>query len=184
MDIKDFKIFSNIPLIKTERLTLRKITKKDLEDVYRYASDEEVSKFLLWSPHKSREQTKLYLKNITAAYNRGEYFDWGIEYEGHIIGTVGFTTLDAINNKGEIGYVLSSEFWGKGIACEAAQAIIKFGFDVLMLERLEARFMIENKSSRRVLEKLGLKEEGVIRHGVFAKGKYRDICLYSILSGE
>ncbi len=184
MQGRDLKLFINIPTLFTKRVKLRKISKSDLKDVYAYASDPEVSKFLLWSPHRCIQDTTHYLSCITKKYKNGEFYDWGIEYEGKIIGTVGFTSFSVAHNVGEIGYVLSSKYWGMGIASEAAERIIRFGFETLSLNRIEARYMIENEASRKVGEKLGMSLEGVIRGGVFAKGKFKDVGLMSILREE
>lgn len=184
MRASDLLIFKNIPTLKTERLILRRMEKSDYKDVFAYASDARVSEYLLWSPHTDISQTKSYLRNIDAKYKRAEFYDWGIVYDGSLIGTVGFTSLDTANNVGEIGYVLSSKYWGLGIAVEAAERIIEFGFSQLNLDRIEARYMVENLASRRVLDKLSMKNEGVFRSCMKVKGKRRDIAVASILREE
>jgi len=181
---RDLKIFLNIPELKTARLLLRRIRKSDLFDVFEYSNDELVPKYLLWYPHPDIDYTKKYLSNLNAKYKRGEIYDWGIEYEGKIIGTVGFTSFDIRNNTGEIGYVLSSKFWGKGIGLEAAGKILEFGFENLSLNRIEVRYMPENIQSRRLSQKLGMKYEGVKRQAVFCKGEYRDVAIAAILKED
>ena len=181
MENKDLKIFVNIPRIETERLVLRKIKMSDLDSVYKYASDPMVSKYLLWSPHSSIYFTKAYLREVQKHYKKQNFFDWGITLKGEnkIIGTCGFSSFNIQHNTGEIGYVLGSEYWGRGIAAEAASAVINFGFRVLGLYRIEARVITENTQSKRVLEKCGMNFEEIKRAGVFTKGEYRDICIYS-----
>ena len=180
MKKSDLKRFINIPTLKTERLVLRKITNKDLLDVFEYASDVRVSEYLLWSPHPDKAYTRAYLSLLSKKYRAGEFYDWGIEYRGKIIGTCGFTSFSIEHNVGEIGYVLSSKFWGQGIASEAVRAVIKFGFEVLELNRIEAKFMAENEKSHKLLDKLGLVYEGKKKEAVFAKGIYRDVCISAI----
>ncbi len=180
----DFKIFKNIPLLKTERLELRKIQIKDLRDVYEYTSDPSVSKYLMWHPHKNCEYTKAYLRYISKLYRKGKFYDWAITLDGKMIGTVGFTSININNNYGEIGYVLGSAFWGKGIATEAVSEIIRFGFHVLALNRIEAVFLPENERSKRVLIKCGLKSEGIRRAALMVKGEYRDVEVFSIIKEE
>ena len=181
---RDYKIFSDMPTLKTDRLTLRRITKKDLYDVFEYSSLGEVSEYLLWSPHENIGITKAYLANLSRKYKQGKIYDFGIEYQGKIIGAVGFSKLDANNNYGEIGYVLSSKYWGLGLGYEAAKKILDFGFNDLRLMRIEARYMVENEKSRRLASKLGMKKEGILRKAIFTKGNYRDIEIVSILSDE
>lgn len=186
MENKDLKIFVNIPRIETERLVLRKIKISDLDSVYKYASDPMVPKYLLWSPHSSIYFTKAYLREVQKHYKKQNFFDWGVTLKGEnkIIGTCGFSSFNIQHNTGELGYVLGSEYWGRGIAAEAASAVIDFGFKVLNLHRIEANLMIENTQSKRVLEKCGMKFEGIKRGGVFAKGGYRDLCIFSIVREE
>ena len=186
---KLYKIFANIPTLKTKRFILRKITEKDASDVYEYSSDEQVSRYLFWYPHTSIEYTKEYLYNLKNDYRIGKYFDWGIEwrtgeYTGKMIGTCGFTSFDLFNNSAEVGYVLNKEFWGQGIACEALDEVIRFGFEELLLHRIEAKFAYENKNSLKVMEKCNMQFEGVLRSSVMLKGSYTDIGICSILGEE
>ncbi len=184
MDKNVLKRFKNIPILKTERLVLRKMERSDLEDVFAYASDPKVPEFLLWSVHPNKGYTKAYLALLQKRYAQGEFYDWGIDFNGHIVGTVGFTSFSVEHGIGEVGYVLSSSVWGKGIASEALARIMEYGFCELGLNRIEARFMVENVKSENVLKRAGFTPEGVIRDGVYAKGKYRDVALYSILRSE
>ena len=80
-----------------------------------------------------------------------------------MIGTCGFTRFDYSNNSAEIGYVINPEFRGRGIAGEAARRVIRFGFDELGLNRIEAKYMDGNVASRKVMEKIGMKYEGTMR---------------------
>ncbi len=180
----DLKIFKNPPILKTERLTLRKIEKSDLNDIYEYAEDPKVSEYLLWSPHTDKSYTSLYLKLVLSKYKKCEFYDWGIEYNGKMIGTCGFTAFDLNNNSAEIGYVLNSEYWHLGIAKEAAECILEFGFNKLFLYRIEAKFMPKNTESRKVAEKIGMKYEGAHKGLLFAKGRYIDVGVCAITVEE
>jgi [ribosomal protein S5]-alanine N-acetyltransferase len=71
-----------------------------------------------------------------------------------------------------------------GITTEAANELIRFGFDHMELVRIQARCFIKNTGSERVMEKLGMTFEGIVRKGMFAKGKHQDLKLYSILKEE
>ena len=180
----DTRIFERIPKISTDRLVLRRITADDLLDVYEYASNPFLTKYLLWCPHPDTAYTKAYLANIDKGYKRGDYYDWGIEFGGKMIGTVGFTSFDFNNNSAQIGYVINESYKGQGIATEAASAVIKFGFEYLNLERIYAKYIIGNDASRRVMQKLGMSYEGTLRHGVKCKGSYRDVGICSIIRSE
>ena len=184
MKQSDLKRFIYIPTLLSGSIKLRRILKTDIEDVYEYASDPLTSEFLLWSPHQTKGFTKKYLEHIDKKYKRGEFYDWGVEYEGKMIGTCGFTSFSIENNSAEIGYVLNKEYWGRGIAASCARMVMEYGFSELDLNRIEAKYMVENDSSRRVMEKCLMKPEGVLRSSVYCKNSYKDIGVYSILRDE
>ena len=163
---------------------LRRINIADIDDVFDYASDPEVPKYLLWHPHPDKSYTRQYLLYVDRKYRRNEFYDWGIEENGHMIGTVGFTSFDILNNSAQIGYVLNKKRWGHGIAMEAVKEVIRFGFEVLNLQRIEARFIKENERSRRVMEKCYMLYEGTLKDAILAKNVYRDLGIYAITREE
>ena len=184
MTYEDLKRFADPEPITTERLTLRKLTRADAQDVYKYASDGRVTEYLLWSPHTTVQHSRRYLMLLEKKYRRCEFYDWGVEYNGHIIGTCGFTSFSVENQSAEVGYVLGYDAWGQGIAAEALRAVIKYGFEVLGLNRIEGRYMKGNDRSLSVMKKCAMTYEGMLRSSVFAKGAYRDVCVCSILKSE
>ena len=181
---EDLEMFVRIPEIKTERLTLRRITTKDLFDVFEYAKDPGVSQYLLWYPHISINDTKRYLNTVDTLYRKGRFYDWGVELNGKMIGTVGFSSFDIDNNSAQLGYVITQGFWGQGIATEAALTIIKFGFEKLGLRRIYARCIRGNEASVAVMKKCKMTFEGLARDGILVKGRYCDIITYSITFNE
>ena len=184
MKKEDIKIFTKIPTLKTDRLKLRRIGSGDLQDVYEYGSDPEVSRFLLWYPHPDLSYTKFYLSFLNVRYRKGEFYDWGVEYNGKMIGTCGFTAFDTDNNCAEIGYVLNRKYWRQGIGFEAASEVLRFGFEVLLLNRIEVRYLVGNTASEHLSKKLGMTFEGIHRSAVRCKGEYRDVCIAAITREE
>ena len=180
MKKEDLKFFTRIPTIRTERLTLRQITLNDLQDVFEYGNDPAVSEYLLWKPHPDINFTKQYLNYIATLYKKAKFYDWGIEFEGKMIGTCGFSVFDLENNSAQIGYVLNSHYWNKGIAREAVAVLLRVGFEMLGLERIEARYMEENIGSERVAIKSGFSKEGVLRNAIYSKMTYRNIGICAI----
>lgn len=180
------RLFDHSPKIETQRLILRYMRYTDAKDMYEYACDPAVTKYLLWAPHDDIDYTRRYLKQVQSLYREGEFHDFGIELKenGKFIGTCGFANLDMPNFKGEIGYVLNPAYWGRGIAAEAADAVMAMGFEKMGLLRIEARYMVDNHSSRRVMEKCGMTFEGVMRQSLFVKDGLCDIGLCSILKNE
>ncbi len=183
---KIFKVFTNIPTLHTERLSLRAMHPIDAEDMYDYASRPEVTKYLLWKEHKSVGYTKDYLFYIGTRYALGDFYDWAIidRESRRMIGTCGFTRIDAANDCAEIGYVLNPDFHGKGYATEAVKKIIDFGFSELSFNRIEARFMKGNEASLRLMQRVGMTFEGYMRDLIFVKGSYRTVGISSILRSE
>lgn len=175
-----------MPVIETERLILRKMKADDASDMYEYARDPEVTRFLTWNPHPDARYTRDYLEYLGSRYRVGDFFDWAITLRenGKMIGTCGFTSFDFANNAGEVGYVLNPRYRGQGIVPEALRAVMNFGFDTLKLHRTEAKFIEGNDASLRVMEKVGMKFEGIRRGGMLIKGEYRNIGVCAVLRDE
>ncbi len=182
------RLFSHIPTLSTERLTLRRMLPSDAYDMYEYASLPEVTRYLTWRPHESRDFTRKYLEFIQEKYRSGEFSDWAVVvrdgWRERMIGTCGFTRFDFDNNSAEVGYVLNPAFHGQGIATEALSRVLSFGFHEMELNRIEARYMLGNKASRRVMDKVGMHFEGVRRSSMLVFGEYRDIGVCSIIREE
>ncbi len=176
------RIFRTPPTLETKRLVLRMIGRGDACDMHDYSSREDVTRYLLWSPHPSLAYTRGYIRVVCKHYRAGDYHDWAIvsKEDSHMIGTIGFTRIDTQNRVGEIGYVINPKYAGHGFATEAGRLVLKFGFEKLGLNRIEARYMVENTASRRVMEKIGMTYEGTARSLMFVKGKYRDISICAI----
>jgi len=176
----------NMPDLATERLILRPMRESDADDMYSYASRNDVTEYLLWSPHPSRGYTRDYLRYISSRYKLGDFYDWAVieKTSGKMIGTCGFTRFDPPHNGAEIGYVLGPDYHGRGYATEAAERVVEYGFSELGLHRIEARFMMGNEASLKVMEKLGMTFEGYKRDGMLVKGKYRTIGVCSIIENE
>jgi ribosomal-protein-alanine N-acetyltransferase len=182
-----YKIFSNLPIIHTERLTLRKMKVSDTDDMFEYASRRDVTRYLTWYPHRDRSYTKEYLEYLGSRYATGDFYDWAVTLDsegGKMIGTCGFTRFDPPNNCAEIGYVINPAYHHMGIATEAAAAVIRFGFRELGLHRIEARFMKGNEASLRVMERLGMTFEGELRDALCHGGTYKTVGICSIINEE
>ena len=182
MTKKQLNIFKNLPELETKRLILKKITVDTLIDVHEYRSDESVSKYLLWNKEKSLDETRIYLEYLEELYRKGKFYDFGIflKENGKMIGTVGFATIDLRKNEASVGYVLNSNYWGRGIASEALQKIVEFGFFTLGFKRLFAKFAEPNVRSRGVLLKCGFKHYGEEDRLWFIKEKSLKVLIYSL----
>jgi len=178
-------IFSNFPTLETERLILRKLRLEDAKDLFEYASDPKVSKYVTWETHKSIEDSINLIKFTHERYEKREGIIWGIVYKENkkVIGTCDISPVTK-HFRAEIAYALSRDYWGKGIATEAVKEAIRFGFEKMNLNRIQAMCSPENIGSYRVMEKVGMKYEGLIREYMYVKGKFQDLKLYSIVRRE
>ena len=181
-----YRIFSNIPILQTERLTLRRLMVSDTLDMYEYSRNEDVTRYLTWDAHPDASYTREYLQYLGTHYNVGDFFDWAVvlNSEDKMIGTCGFTRFDYNNNSGEVGYVINPAYRGHGIADEAVRAVMQFGFETLRLNRIEAKFIEGNSASMRVMEKTGMTFEGYHRSSMLIKGSYKTIAVCAILRDE
>lgn len=180
------KNFTRIQTLYTPRLCLRQIVMSDLEAMYAYASQKEVTQYLLWLPHPTKDYTSRYLAYLQDRYRAGDFYDWAIVPNdvGRMVGTCGFTRFDFSNNCAEVGYVLNPEFHGRGYVTEALLRVLSFGFHELKLHRIEAHYLENNLASRRVMERVGMTFEGVKRGAMIVKGKYENVGVCAILREE
>lgn len=181
-EVKD--VFDDLPSVETDRLLLRRLEADDLEDVFAYASDPEVAKYTSWPAHETLKDSREFLNFVLDLYKNGEVAPWGVVCEGKVVGTCGFLDWNRHSSRAEIGYALSSKVWGRGLMTEAVRAVISFGFRAVNLNRIQGRCEVENIASIRVMEKAGMRLEGVLREHEYSEGRYLDIVIYSILRRE
>ncbi|MCM3259181.1 GNAT family N-acetyltransferase [Paenibacillus lautus] len=181
MQIED--IFSDLPTLETDRTILRKLRSEDEPDIFRYGSDDEVSRYTSWPTHQTMEDTRHYLNKVLQKYDHHDVAPWGIvdKETGRVIGTSGFMAWNVHHDKAELGYALSKDYWNRGYMTEVIRTIISYGFEVMKLVRIEASCLPSNLGSARVMEKAGMTFEGIIRQSIFVKGKHEDLKLYSIV---
>ena len=185
LEMETLKFFGT-PTLETERLILRKLEISDAQDVFEYAKHPEVARYLTWEAHKSVEDAKGFINWAIEKYKKDESGEWGIELKenGRIIGAMGFVHLDLQNSCGEIGYALSKEYWGMGVMTEAVSRLIRFGFQEMKLNRIEAVHFYGNEASGKVMQKAGMSFEGLLRQKMFVKGKFWDVKQYAIIKEE
>lgn len=92
--------------------------------------------------------------------------------------------MDVHSRMGEIGYRIDPHYWNQGIATEAAKAIIRFGFDVQLLNKINGRFFAFNPASGRVMEKAGMEREGLQKKHVWNIDRFEDIVFYGITNSN
>lgn len=170
--------------LRTERLLLRPFAAEDIEAALHYRNEAEFARFL---PHVPQPFTRADAERFVAT-NMDEpweqYPTFAVVADGRLIGTVNLE-IDAANQTAMLGYAISRERWGEGIAFEAARAVVGWGFGMLGLGRVWASTDARHQRSRRVLEKLGMQHEGTLRsHHLDRAGERMDEVVYGLLRGE
>lgn len=170
-----------------ENLELRLRTEADAEEVFGVV-DKNRSYLRQWLPWvdatKTVEDTRKYIQACLSNFEKQEGIDLGIWYEGQWVGSIGFHYWDKTNRKDTIGYWLSESFQGKGIITDSVSALIKYGFEVMNLNRIEILCAVDNAKSRAIPEKLGFKNEGVCRQNEWLYDHFIDAVAYSLLVSE
>ena len=170
--------------IETHRLVLRPFTIDDADDMFsNWASDPEVTRFLTWPPHSSADVTRMVLNSWVSRYGDGGYFQWAIEWKetGTVIGSIAVVKLEEAIESAEIGYCLGRKFWGRGIMPEALRAVMDYLFDTVGLNRITAGHDVNNPKSGRVMEKAGMRKEGVLRASGINNQGIRDVAVWAAL---
>lgn len=163
---------------RKQKVTLKTFTAEDIDDFMDWASDDEVTKYMMWNSYTSRQEAENFLSNVV------EKHPWfkAICLDKKVIGSV---TLDKGSGyhscKAVLGYVLAKKFWGNGLATQAIKLVTEMGFKDLEIQRIEAYVDPTNIGSQKVLQKNGFRKEGFLKKYVLQKGILRDRYLYSFL---
>ena len=172
--------------LNTERLMLKKVSLQDAPALFKVWSNHQVTEFMNISPMTDVKQAHEMIdifQNMDKS-NQGNRFSIFESDQTKPIGSCGFNYLDSENDRGEIGYELSVDHWGKGFMTEALTELVRHGFDHYKLNRIEAKVETQNQASQFLLKKLGFKEEGLLRSYEKSKGRYIDLAMFSLLKED
>ena len=150
-------------IIETSRLQLQPPRIGDAESIFEtYATDPLVTRYLIWKPNSSVQETREFLDRCLTSWAEGSIFSWVIlrREDQRLMGMIE-ARMDG--HRVELGYVLARPFWGNGYMPEAAGAVIKWALDQPWIYRVGAVCNVENTASARVLEKVGMQREGILR---------------------
>ena len=175
-----------LPTIETPRVRLRWLEESDLDALYAIFSDARSMRFWSSPAMTERQQVVDLLARIHEGFRARTLFQWGIERkeDARIIGTTTLFHLDAGNARAEIGYYLGSEHWGKGYMQESLKALVRFAFGELKLRRIEADVDPRNAASLKSLDRLGFKQEGLLRERWNVAGEIQDTLFFGLLARE
>lgn len=174
------------PTLDTPRLILRPFALTDAPDVQRLAGAREVASTTLNIPHPYTDgMAEQWIATHQEAYARGEFVIFAIVLRANQA-LIGATSLHIHRPhvQAELGYWIGTAYWNRGYCSEAAQAVLRYGFDVLGLHRIHASYMTRNPASGRVMQKIGMTYEGCLRQHVQKWGIFEDIAIYGILRSE
>jgi [ribosomal protein S5]-alanine N-acetyltransferase len=174
------------PILETTRLILRELTEEDAPDMLTYLSNKQVVQHMGLLPFQTVQDARDEIGWYKEIWEEGSGIRWGITLkdEGKVIGSCGFLNRHTKHFRAEVGFELSQEHWGKGIAREALAAVVAHGFTSYDLERVEALIVPENLASQKLVEKLGFIREGLLRHYEYTCGQFDDLLMYSFLKAE
>ena len=174
--------------IETERLILRQFTMEDAPAMFRnWASDDAVTKHLTWPTHSSVEVSRMVLSDWTGHYPEPDFYNWAIVLKENGPEPIGSIAVVQINEKVDgaaMGYCMSRAHWRKGIMAEALTALIAFLFDEVGFNRVEADHDPNNPASGRVMEKSGMKHEGIHRQAGRSNQGIIDVSRWAILRSD
>ena len=148
--------------IETERLILRKPNMDDAPAIFSYAQDPEVTRYMTWRPHKNVEETCCIVELMLKLWDAGEAYSYAITLKNSDT-VIGMIAMHPEGFKVGIGYVLAHPHWGKGYVTEAALAVTNWLLKQPDIYRVFATCDIENVASARVMEKIGMQREGILR---------------------
>ena len=174
--------------IETERLVLRRFAVEDAEAMFQnWASDEEVTKYLIWPTHDNISVSEQVLKEWVENYVKDNYYQWAIvlkENNDEPIGSISVVSFDDTIKKAEIGYCIGQKWWNQGITSEALKSVIDFMIDKVGMQRVEARHDPCNPNSGAVMRKCGMQYEGTLRQADWNNQGIVDVSIYSIVSTD
>jgi ribosomal-protein-alanine N-acetyltransferase len=178
-------VHEQTPLM-TVRLVLRPLRSDDASDVFHYAHDPEVTRYTTWDAHRTVEDSRRFIEQTIAAYQRGENAELAMELkeDKKVIGTCGLVSVSAEHCRGELAFAMAKEHWGKHFMGEALKAVLTFAYGPMQLNRIWARVDPDNMNTIRLLRSAGWQFEGTLRQDMKVRGMFRDVKLYSLLQKE
>lgn len=152
--------------LKTPRLLLRRFRAEDAQDYFtRLGSSEEVTRYMLWQPHKSLQESRESIERILGKYQSGDCYCWAIALaeDNTMIGRIDLLRLDPETGSCSFAYMLGKHFWNQGFGTEALRAVFSFAFEKMNMERITADHMCVNPASGKVMQKAGMVYTGTCK---------------------
>ncbi len=179
-------VFDVFPELESERLLYRAYKKEDTETLFNIRSHKDVSKYMDTTIPKRTEDTEKRIEGYHTAFTENKGITWAIieKDSNTLIGDFGIWRIDRQNSRGEIGYILHPDFWGKGYMKECMNTLIRYGFNDINLHSYVANVNIENENSKALLLKFGFKLEAYFRENFYYDGRFLDSEIYCLLKSD
>ncbi|MBM7702833.1 GNAT family N-acetyltransferase [Metabacillus iocasae] len=174
------------PILETKRLQLRELTLDDVDTLYDYFSNHDVTRYYGMSAFTGIYQAENLITHFEQMARDQKGIRWGImlKEENELIGTIGFHSKSSLHKRAEVGYELHPAHWEQGYASEALDAVMIYGFAHWQLNRIGAVVFVENEASHRLLQKKGFQREGILREYMVQDDITHDAVSYSLLKKE
>lgn len=178
--------FQPFPVLETERLILRHITKADSDVMLKLRSDVAAMRYLDRPIAVSIDDVHALLRRMDDDIDNNDGVSWGLELKqsGQLIGTLGYYRLKKEHFRGEIGYMLFPSHWRKGLMSEAMHRVMDYGFNTLGFHSIEADINPDNEASKGILLKMGFVQEAYFKENCFYEGKFLDTMIFSMLKKD
>jgi len=175
-----------LPVLETERLVLRPYSAADARRVQQMCNDWDIASTTLALPYPYPDgAAEKWISTHAENFRQGTETTLAVTLKpgGTVIGSVALT-VNRSHKRGELGYMIAKDHWNQGCCTEAARAMVRYGFTTLALNRIQAMHFPRNPASGRVMQKLGMSREGLLRQYVSNRDGIEDIVMYSILRSE
>jgi ribosomal-protein-alanine N-acetyltransferase len=174
-------------VVETARLRLRPFDLADAPALFRLASNPAISRFTTWHAHRKVDDSRAFINDYALPrYLEGvpDPFAMTLKETGELLGATGARWATKENYCFEFGYWLGEPYWGRGLATEAGRALVQYLFASFPVERVQAHYIEGNTASGRVLEKIGLRLEGVRRRALYRHDRFWDLHCYAVLRDQ
>ncbi len=178
--------FDVFPELESERLIFREVNSEDVEDIFKIYSDPKVAKYDWYKPIATKDDALSIINRYKDEFQDREEITWGLvkKNDNKLIGYCCLGDFDDDSIKSEIGYGFNRNEWNKGYATETIKTLVKFGFEVMGLNRIEGIVTLGNDASVKALKKANFTKEGIVRERTIMKGQFVDDVILAIIKRD
>jgi ribosomal-protein-alanine N-acetyltransferase len=176
----DKDALNEFPTFRSKLVSLRQLRYKDVQTMPRLVTAH-VVQYLVHMPYPyGTEDARRFINKSRRNFRLKKELNFAIDLieNGNLVGVISLQRIDNVNKSGQIGYWIGKKYWNMGLATESINLVINYAFRVLRLHKVYANVLATNRASIRVLEKNGLKMEGILRDSIYKYDKFFDVVLY------